>query len=50
MSREQRIRLAKARSYINCMANGHELSERAFQFTVEAAEEFGDDALWQQSY
>ena len=49
MTKEQRIRLAKARSYINCMANGHELSERAFQFTVAAAEEFGDDAIWQQS-
>ena len=49
MSREQRYKLAKARSYINSMANGHWLSDKAMKFTMEAAEEFGDDALWQQS-
>lgn len=49
MNREQRYKLAKARSYINSMANGHWLSDKAMKFTMEAAEEFGDDALWQQS-
>jgi len=45
---KQRIKIAKARSYIKAMENGQWLSDKAMQFTMQVAEEFGDDALWQQ--
>lgn len=32
------------------MANGQWLPEKAMKFTMAAAEEFGDDAIWQQKY
>lgn len=49
MSVKQKIRIAKARSYINAMANGQWLSDKAMQFTMDVANEFGDDAIWQQA-
>lgn len=49
LTRQDRIRIAKARSFVNSMANGHWLSQQAFEFTMAVADEFGDDAIWQQS-
>ena len=48
MNRHDRIRIAKARSYVNCMANGQWISDKAMKFTMAVADEFGDDAIWQQ--
>jgi hypothetical protein len=50
LTKQDRIKIAKARSFINRMANGHELSEKAFQYTVQIADEYGDDAIWQQGH
>ena len=49
LNRQQKIRIAKARSYVNRMANGNWLSQRALEYTMAVADEFGDDAIWQQS-
>ena len=48
MSAKQKIRIAKARSFVKAMDRGQWLSDRAFNFTMQVAEEYGDDALWQQ--
>lgn len=49
MSLKQKIKIAKARSFLKAMDNGQWISDKAFNLTVEVAEELGDDALWQQS-
>lgn len=48
MSVKQKIRIAKARSFVKIMDRGEWLSDKGMQFTMQVADAYGDDALWQQ--
>jgi len=49
VSTKQKIKIAKARSFVKLMDAGQWISDGAFALTMEVASEYGDDALWQQS-